>query len=343
MSSITFRFKPWLAVSLLTAFFVGSSNPAAATSSKSQISDFLNDRFCEQIQLDGQNVTIFKPTGFQLPLNATTKTDATACDAYGSQTFCSLSELVDVLAQAKLCGVGSWRIPSRMELARLVDTTNISQIGGKLRHSWIWSATQHAANTNRYWRVDLNTGAINAHDPTASQQVLLVSTPDSDSDTKSTPPALSCANNYLNTAVKNHNVGTLLVAQGASVFDQKQQLEWQRCSLGQQWNPSMQACTGEALALDLAEAMAKASQFSQKNPHHWRLPTRLELGSLVEARCWSPMINHLLFPDTPPSWYWTATTDGHEQNWYVHFDFGGVYTMQHQNTGLVRLVRNIKQ
>lgn len=40
---------------------------------------------------------------------------------------------------------------------------------------------------------------------------------------------------------------------------------------------------------------------------HWRLPTAMELQTLVDVRAHDPAIDVLVFPDTPSSQFWSST------------------------------------
>jgi hypothetical protein len=56
----------------------------------------------------------------------------------------------------------------------------------------------------------------------------------------------------------------------------------------------------------------------------WRLPSRMELVSLVSFETLDPSIDLVTFPDTLSDWFWTSTPSvlNAEQAWYVYFYFG---------------------
>jgi hypothetical protein len=56
----------------------------------------------------------------------------------------------------------------------------------------------------------------------------------------------------------------------------------------------------------------------------WRLPSRIELVSLVDFTRHTPTINPEAFPNTPSQWFWTASTlaDIPGFAWYVYFETG---------------------
>ena len=73
----------------------------------------------------------------------------------------------------------------------------------------------------------------------------------------------------------------------------------------------------------------------------WRLPTVMELSTLVNAGVYSPSINEDFFSGTLASYYWSSTTDADSTDdaWYVYFDYGGVNASGKSYTSYVRAVR----
>lgn len=76
--------------------------------------------------------------------------------------------------------------------------------------------------------------------------------------------------------------------------------------------------------------------------HHWRLPTREELRSLVDYQLLppKPTINTGYFPNTLPQFYWSATPDANDPDsaWGIGFTFGYDYSYFKSDQGYVRLV-----
>lgn len=103
-------------------------------------------------------------------------------------------------------------------------------------------------------------------------------------------------------------------------------LMWMRCSIGKTWNSSESRCEGSATTFnwDNASALAESSTFAGFND--WRLPEKDELASIVELRCWSPVINIEVFPDTPSAWYWSSTPYPFSRTaaWSVYFGLGSI-------------------
>lgn len=126
-------------------------------------------------------------------------------------------------------------------------------------------------------------------------------------------------------------------------------LIWARCSVGQTLQGN--ACIGVASKAAFAEAFELARLANESNflsANNWHLPTVDELRSIVEAHCANPAINESVFPNTPSSWYWSASTFI-EFPWYgIPVDFGNGndeiwYKIKYEDSPFpVRLVRYAK-
>lgn len=73
----------------------------------------------------------------------------------------------------------------------------------------------------------------------------------------------------------------------------------------------------------------------------WRLPTRLELESLLDLSRHDPAIDTEKFPDTKSTWYWTSSTCAWNDAavWVVSFHLGIVYDYPRNYSACVRAVR----
>lgn len=75
----------------------------------------------------------------------------------------------------------------------------------------------------------------------------------------------------------------------------------------------------------------------------WRLPTKLELETLVDHRVSSPKptIDSTAFPSAPPAHFWTSTRSAGiaERAWFVDFYSGESITSLATDTKRVRCVR----
>ncbi|MFE8033545.1 DUF1566 domain-containing protein, partial [Thiohalocapsa marina] len=148
-----------------------------------------------------------------------------------------------------------------------------------------------------------------------------------------------------------------LGADGSIIEDQTTGLQWMRCSQGQHWNGV--TCEGVASKLAWEDAMQQPRGFSFAEYTDWRVPTKDELRTLVycssgQPETWSdtdapcegdfkhPTIDHVAFPDTPDSWFWSSSPNAYVSDlaWYVDFSNGYVNGDGYKHyTGYVRLVR----
>ena len=73
----------------------------------------------------------------------------------------------------------------------------------------------------------------------------------------------------------------------------------------------------------------------------WRMPTRLELQSIVHAGRKLPSIDVGYFPNTPSSFFWSASPVAKISSaaWGVYFDIGGTSYVSRSDGHSVRLVR----
>jgi hypothetical protein len=73
----------------------------------------------------------------------------------------------------------------------------------------------------------------------------------------------------------------------------------------------------------------------------WRLPTRIELLSIVNLKTKDPAIDTTAFPKTPSAWFWTSTPFAGDSGyaWGVFFGHGSSDDYGTTGTGWVRCVR----
>ncbi len=134
-----------------------------------------------------------------------------------------------------------------------------------------------------------------------------------------------------------------------TVTDVKTGLQWMRFSLGQEWKCG--TCVGEAkkyLWNDASNAAVALNRNGGYAGHcDWQLPTKYELLSLVyctsgKPKTWNdtgrpcegnfdrPTIHQQAFPNTPSSYFWSASAGaGGSGAWYVHFGYGGAGSYGH--------------
>jgi Protein of unknown function (DUF1566)/IPTL-CTERM motif len=119
-----------------------------------------------------------------------------------------------------------------------------------------------------------------------------------------------------------------------TVVDTVNNLMWRQCVQGQ----SGVGCTGAPSVLTWAAGRDAATASTEGGYNDWRVPTRVELESLLSATCAPSQVNETRFPNTPGRVNWTSelfATDP-TQAWYVGF----ALTQNTANTGFIRLVRS---
>ena len=132
-----------------------------------------------------------------------------------------------------------------------------------------------------------------------------------------------------------------LVHGDGTVTDTATGLMWAQCAEGL----SGSACTdGGAANFTWEEALIRARDSGLAGYTDWRLPNLKELFSLVEERCVNPAINLAVFPNTPASYFWSASPNGNASNnaWNVDCINGNANNNNRDNNHHVRLVRSGK-
>lgn len=94
-----------------------------------------------------------------------------------------------------------------------------------------------------------------------------------------------------------------------TVTDTQSGLMWMRCTLGQRWTGT--SCSGEPNGLTWQAAQEAAHRLNTQGGYashaDWRMPHIPELAMIVERQCANPRVNLVLFPQTPATYFWTAT------------------------------------
>jgi hypothetical protein len=115
-----------------------------------------------------------------------------------------------------------------------------------------------------------------------------------------------------------------------TVTDNITKLMWQQTVLPTQyaWSAAASYCSGLTVG----------------GHDDWRLPTAIELVSLVDVDSFSPAINSTYFPSTPTAPFWTSTPMDSTNQWGVYFDDGGtsyidISGVDGVNTCSIRCVR----
>lgn len=123
-----------------------------------------------------------------------------------------------------------------------------------------------------------------------------------------------------------------------TVTDTKTGLMWAKCPEGLSGSD---CATGSAITHNWQEALNLASTSVFADYNDWRLPNINELLSIIERQCANPAINLLVFPNTPASFFWTASpyyylgniASGHD------FKYGDEYGHGKIDANRVRFVR----
>ena len=114
---------------------------------------------------------------------------------------------------------------------------------------------------------------------------------------------------------------------GTTVTDNKTGLTWSRDKLGGKGNYE---------SAEKAVAACRLGGFDD-----WRIPTRVELESILDLERHSPAIDPAFTCDTN-YWYWTSTpyaASSSDGVWIVNFDDGYVYGFHRDSNAFVRAVR----
>ena len=157
-------------------------------------------------------------------------------------------------------------------------------------------------------------------------------------------PAMASCNPYLEETTPTVD---FIINADTTVTHLKTGLVWDRCALGQVWDPVQSLCTGVSSLFLWSDALKQATIANAANylgSVDWRLPNVKELQSLVENKCSFPAINVTVFPQAPDDFFWSATTDPSFPNlaWMVSFSQGLVQSLDKSNIFpplQVRLVR----
>ena len=148
-----------------------------------------------------------------------------------------------------------------------------------------------------------------------------------------------------------HNDGT--------VTHKKTNLMWKVCAEGQSWNAG--SCTGTPSISTWDNALQNPQTLNVSGGYasytDWRLPNRKELFSIVELKCYNPVINEEVFPDmvsettfpyTVPPYFWTSSPMSMAGSPFpmtesINFSSGtGDSTRADYHSSQIRLVRDIQ-
>lgn len=133
------------------------------------------------------------------------------------------------------------------------------------------------------------------------------------------------------------------VVSGGTVLDTQTNLRWQRCSFGSTWIAGKK-CTGSIKKFSFPEARKMTDTVVGLDV--WRVPTKIELESIIDKSQPDFSIDRRIFPDVDENsfFYWTIDMHDTSSPWAADFKRGivnytfGDYSIM-ENKWSVRLVR----
>lgn len=126
------------------------------------------------------------------------------------------------------------------------------------------------------------------------------------------------------------------------VHDRKTGLIWKRCAVGR-FEYIYDRCDGFDDNFPILLSWEKAQQAAKAAGPAWRLPTKVELESIVSSNCRNPSIDESMFPDTDNIWFWTSTVSEDGGVWQVFFGDGHSDHLDREaSPSALRLVRKAK-
>ncbi len=250
------------------------------------------------------------------------KTNANKDDKYNWQG--AQSQFIAGLNNDEFGGFENWRLPSRQELASLVnkgdrDPAINTDFFPNTRSSFYWSSTSKVPTTGLSgWIVYFQSGGVIPGDKTKSYYVRAVREGQSSS-------------------------GNFVDNPGGTVTDTATGLMWQKCTYDTTWDIYKEECTGSAIHRTWQQALEASENLELAGYDDWRLPNINELLTLVDDTTYRPAIDKDFFPDTKTNLYWSSTTNvsSKDASWYVEFDHGSTGSMRKSESykNYVRAVR----
>jgi hypothetical protein len=198
-----------------------------------------------------------------------------------------------------LSGYDDWRLPSRIELVSLLDASrtqpSINLTAFMTTTSeWFWTSSVLASNPKSAWFVYFYFGYPNQDDKANRFQVRCV-----------------------RTVVAHPEPSPRYEIKAGEVRDVATGLTWQR------------KAPDKKVRFDAARAYC--AQLSVGGQKGWRVPSLVELLTLIDERgAAPPIIDAAAFPDTKAGSYWSSSTfsGGPTSSWYVSFGEGyGLYDL----------------
>ncbi|EMJ93442.1 PF07603 family protein [Leptospira kirschneri str. JB] len=258
------------------------------------------------------------------------------CPVGGSNTICSMpynytqsfaasycNNLNQMNAGLGYAGIQGWRLPEIEELMTLSTYKtptdayiNLSEF--PLGDVQLWSNTTNADNTNEAWGFRFDFGFNTSTDKSISSNM-----------------KVRCVSGgrMPDQIYSDLNNGT--------VRDDRTNLVWQKCSVGQTWSPKSPDCTlGSPTTHNFVSALYTCRNLNLAD-RTWRLPNVHELRSLLEfSSSASAKIDPVAFPNTPAmsSPYSASNSIPHAQVFRVNFTDATINTTALSTQSYLRCV-----
>jgi hypothetical protein len=242
----------------------------------------------------------------------------------GDATPMTWQQALDHCAGLDLAGHQDWRLPQAHELFGLVHFGTkwpaIPSVFPATPEDYFWTATGYLDDASQAWRVGFDIGFVD-YSPKLGQVSFArcVRGPLADPDGR-----------FLRTEP---------VAGQPVVLDGPAGLGWQGCQAGLSGLDCQTG--GPAQDMDWTAALAYCEGLDWGGQQDWRLPQVKELLSIVDFRFYWPAVDPVVFPNTRPSWTWSATNSQSLAifTWRVLMGDGYITAMSKTSASSVRCVR----
>ncbi|EQA72692.1 DUF1566 domain-containing protein [Leptospira noguchii] len=258
------------------------------------------------------------------------------CPVGGSNTICSMPYNYTQLSASSYCnnlnqmnaglgyaGIQGWRLPEIEELMTLSTYKtptnayiNLSEF--PLGDVQLWSNTTNAVNTNEAWGFSFDIGF-------------------------NTSTSKSISSNMKVRCVSGSRMPDQIYSDlnNGAVRDDRTNLVWQKCSVGQTWSPNFPDCNlGSPTIHNFVSALYTCQNLNLAD-RTWRLPNVHELRSLLDFSSSSAgaKIDPIAFPNTPAvSQYNASNSIPHTQVFKVNFTNATINTAALSTQSYLRCV-----
>lgn len=241
----------------------------------------------------------------------------------GNAVSMSWTDSVEYCDGLEWGGYSDWRLPDEYEMESILDhgkhewsfDEDVFQNGHVL---WVWTSTSHV-NVDGYYAYVSMLWGMNYFDDVDAEK------------------GARCVRG----AVNGIDGDRYSLVDGADpvVLDVVTGLSWQGCIAGM----GGKGCSmGTPVVSGWKDALSYCSNLEWGGYSDWRLPSVVELRSIVDNGMASPSINGVVFIDTLTSQYWTSTTHYPAEDkiaWSVSFSTGGASSSQKSKSLNIRCVR----